>query len=404
MTRHRLRQHLRWSAVLLILLFIGADIALARGFRGGGGRGGGFRGGGSRSSSFRGGGGSRRSSSYRSIRNSGSSRLRSGSRSSVSRNPGRDFRSIRQSGRSGFGGLRDRSQGSGGLSSRSFSPEDRTAVQNSVDSLSKRFGQRQTNRPNTQPERQQGQAQRQAQGKPSQEDRQQRQTQRQEQGKPTQEDLQQRQAQRQEQGKPTQEDRQQRRDDIRQERQDYYDDVRKERYEWAEDAYDEHREWHQDTWDAYYMSAGLAAMAYSAASYSSLSCTRSTYALYSHTYYRCGNGWYDRVYYQSEVTYVQIPAPSGVEVTKLTNPTVITVEDQTYYVSDDTFYQRITRDNRLVYVIVDAPLGAQVDRLPEGALRVSAKTGRYYRFGSVYYRQISNPVRPTYIIAARPEG
>ena len=193
-------------------------------------------------------------------------------------------------------------------------------------------------------------------------------------------------------------DRQDSRQQRREELQSRRDDIRSERREWAEDVYDEHSEWHEDYWNAYAFSAGIAALHYSAYAFSNLACAQSTIIVSSHSYYRCGPVWYDRVYYQNEVTYVQVPAPTGAEITQLSNPTIIDAARQTYYISDHIFYQRITRDGRDIYVVVDPPLGVEVTRLPEGAIRVSARGGRYYRYGDVYYRQVNNPVRPTYVI------
>ena len=62
--------------------------------------------------------------------------------------------------------------------------------------------------------------------------------------------------------------------------------------------------------------------------YVSMPCTYTVVQAGSVTYYRCGSVWYNQVYYQSEVKYVEIAAPKGVEVTSLTDAKTIEANGQ----------------------------------------------------------------------------
>lgn len=99
----------------------------------------------------------------------------------------------------------------------------------------------------------------------------------------------------------TRDNRQERRDvkrDNRGERREVRQDVRHERHE--------RHEWHEDRWKRRTIGAAL-----TIATYSSLSCTRTTVFIGGVTYYRCGGDWYQRVYRSSEVVYIVVQAPTG---------------------------------------------------------------------------------------------
>jgi hypothetical protein len=119
-------------------------------------------------------------------------------------------------------------------------------------------------------------------------------------------------------------------------------------------------------------------------------------------YYQCGGAYYDRVYYQNQVTYVTVSPPAGGEVEKLDNPTTLEVNGTTYYIDGDTFYQRVTREGKDVYVIVDPPLGVEVDDVPEAAVVVSVGGVQYLQYDKIFYRQVADVSPSKYVIVASP--
>jgi len=161
------------------------------------------------------------------------------------------------------------------------------------------------------------------------------------------------------------------------------------------DYWDDRLDSYEDRW--YYWRRYYPPYAYMA-----LPCTRTVVVVGNVTYYRCGSLWYNQVYYEGEVNYVEISAPSGAEVEKLPYSYTVEADGKTYYVSDNTFYQRITRDGKQLYVVVDPPYGAEVASISEDALEVTVEDKTYYQYDKVFYRKIGDGEDTTYIIVASP--
>jgi hypothetical protein len=168
--------------------------------------------------------------------------------------------------------------------------------------------------------------------------------------------------------------------DARYRRWDYWDD-RLDRYE---------DRWYY--WRRYYPPSVYLAMP----------CTRTVVVVGNVTYYRCDSLWYNQVYYEGAVSYVEISAPAGAEVEKLPYSYTLEADGQTYYVSDNTFYQRIARDGKQLYVVVDPPYGAEVASISEDALEVTVEDKTYYQYDKVFYRKIGDGEDTTYVIVASP--
>jgi hypothetical protein len=120
------------------------------------------------------------------------------------------------------------------------------------------------------------------------------------------------------------------------------------------------------------------------------------------TYYQCGSVWYNQVYYQDQVQYVEISAPKGAEITSLSNPKTIEANGKTYYISEHTFYEKIKRDGKDIYVVVDPPYGVEVDSIPEKSVEVKVEGTTYYQYDKIFYRKISEGKKTTYLIVASP--
>jgi len=104
--------------------------------------------------------------------------------------------------------------------------------------------------------------------------------------------------------------------DRQENRQDYVSDRQDDRMDYREDAREDWQDYYDDRyWDHWRGGSGFAAgvaigTAISAASFSSLSCSK-TVTLAGATYYNCGTSWYKRAYSGGSVTYVVVNPPPG---------------------------------------------------------------------------------------------
>jgi YHS domain-containing protein len=159
---------------------------------------------------------------------------------------------------------------------------------------------------------------------------------------------------------------------------------------------DYYNEWYDDHWhyyDMHYTPANV---------YVGLSCNHVVVQVGNVTYYQCGSVWYDRVYYQGEVHYVEISTPKGAEVKELKDATTLEVSGKTYYISNHAFYERIKREGQYLYVVVDPPLGTEVASIPKDAVEIKVEGATYYQYDKVFYRKAGDPEQTTYVIVASP--
>ncbi len=136
--------------------------------------------------------------------------------------------------------------------------------------------------------------------------------------------------------------------------------------------------------------------------YVSMPCTYTVTQVGNVTYYQCGSVWYNQVYNQGTVNYVEIAAPKGSEITSLPDAKTIDVGSKTYYISDNTFYERIKRDGKDIYVVVDPPYGVEVDSIPDKAVETKVGDITYYQYDRFFYRKVSESKKTTYIIVPSP--
>jgi hypothetical protein len=121
-----------------------------------------------------------------------------------------------------------------------------------------------------------------------------------------------------------------------------------------------------------------------------------------HTYYTCGNVWYDRSYYQSEIRYIQVPAPTGGEITELIGAKTVLVGNKKYYMVKDNYYELVKKNGKSVYVVVDPPLGVEVEKLPQGIVTIKVDKATYYQYGRVFYRKLDDQNKTSYVIVKPP--
>jgi hypothetical protein len=134
--------------------------------------------------------------------------------------------------------------------------------------------------------------------------------------------------------------------------------------------------------------------------YNSYDCAKSTVVVDGRTYYRCDDGWYDRVSREGDVQYVAVPPPEGTEIEQLTDPEVVRAGGETYHLSNGVYYKELTREGKTTYVVVDPPLGLEVDGLPGGAIEQTIEGKTYYQYGKVFYRPVGDG--NSYIIVPAP--
>jgi hypothetical protein len=134
--------------------------------------------------------------------------------------------------------------------------------------------------------------------------------------------------------------------------------------------------------------------------YDSYECAKSSVVVEGKTYYRCDDGWYDRVSREGEVQYVAVPPPEGTEVEQLADPQVVRAGGETYHLSNGVYYKELTREGKTTYVVVDPPVGLEVDALPEGAIEQTIEGKTYYQYGKVFYRPVGDG--NSYIIVPAP--
>jgi hypothetical protein len=140
----------------------------------------------------------------------------------------------------------------------------------------------------------------------------------------------------------------------------------------------------------------------SQSAWASQPCARSNVSVGGHTYYRCGAGWYDRVYYAGDVNYAEIWPPEGYTVETLpAGYETLNSGATKYYVTDDAFYEQAADG----YKVVDPPYGKALDRLPKGAenaIPIVAGGQTYYHYHGVYYREVEVADATHYEIAKSP--
>lgn len=158
----------------------------------------------------------------------------------------------------------------------------------------------------------------------------------------------------------------------------------------------------EDELDDWYEDYGYYGRYYSTHIYVGMPCTYTVVRVGNATYYQCGSVWYNQVYYQGSVNYVEIAAPEGAEVISLDDPTTLKVGSKTYYISDHTFYEKIQRDGKNIYVVVDPPYGVEVDSIPDKAVEAKVDGVTYYQYDKIFYRKVSDSNKTTYIIVSSP--
>jgi hypothetical protein len=220
-------------------------------------------------------------------------------------------------------------------------------------------------------------------------------------------------ARRGEEGK-TREDRQERRDEEKgpieeklderqEERRDYREQQQQERRAIAGGIHEERQEFFEHYsypyWGYGYPYSGTRVFI-SINNYDSYECAKSTVVVDGKTYYRCDDGWYDRVSRDGEVQYVAVPPPEGTEVEQLTDPEVVRAGGETYHLSNGVYYKKLTREGKTTYVVVDPPVGLEVDALPKEAIEQTIEGKTYYQYGKVFYRPVGDG--NSYIIVPAP--
>jgi hypothetical protein len=164
-----------------------------------------------------------------------------------------------------------------------------------------------------------------------------------------------------------------------------------------EDVYDDYYDYWYDYYPHYYPGPY-----YTTTVFVNLSCVQSVVIINGHTYYTCGNVWYDRTYHQNEIHYIQVPAPTGGEIKEIKNAKKVMVGEKIYYISNDNFYELAKKDGKSVYVAVDPPLGVEVVKLPEGTAKIKVGDTTYYQYGRVFYRKLDDPKKTAYVIVKPP--
>lgn len=132
------------------------------------------------------------------------------------------------------------------------------------------------------------------------------------------------------------------------------------------------------------------------------------------TYYRHGHVYYRPTWYDGRWVYVEVAPPVGVTVVNLPpSPDRVVINGQVYYRAGSTFYVESTdppapaaatpvTPPQPQYVVTRPPIGAVLDALPAGASALPSGGTTYFQAEGAYYLPIQAGEGTKYVVVNKP--
>jgi len=132
------------------------------------------------------------------------------------------------------------------------------------------------------------------------------------------------------------------------------------------------------------------------------------------TYYRHGHVFYRPTWHDGRWVYLEVAPPVGVTVVDLPpSPNRVVINGQVYYRAGSTFYVERTdppapsvatpvMPPQPQYLVTRPPIGAVLDALPAGAAALPSGSTTYFQADGVYYLPIQAGEGTKYVVVDKP--